>query len=316
MNERTLTLDFVSIRRSTRRSIFASSVVHAVIFLLLVFSHKAASEAAGLTEITWVDEATQLAALEAAPPVAREETKSAPVEELKSSVAREAEQTENFARPLERAEVAPKPQSSRAVTDILSEKVDAMERNGKNDKTRIASLVQPPRVGVPSLAGVRAQPSSGNSVTGTLNRGDTPSQGAPIALERTAGRPGRAPVVAMAAPPATSKAAPAEAATSTAKRDLAGAQLVGPVADRPLLSYVVPAYPDWAKKDAVEGSVTLYFFVLPDGRVKENILIERTSGFADFDDGGVDALRQWKFKAIPGSSEQWGRITFNYRLSD
>jgi TonB family protein len=288
---------------------------HAVLFLLLVFSHRAASETAGLTEITWMD-AAMVAELEAAPPVAREETKSAAIEAVKTSVARDATKTESFERPLERADVAPRPQSSRAVTDILSEKIDAIERDGTSDKTRIASLVQPPRVGVPSLAGVRTEQTTGTGSAGTLSRGDTPSQGAPIALQRIERRPGIPVAAVVAGPPSGSTAAPAAPATSTAKRDLAGAQLVGPVADRPLVSYVVPTYPDWAKRDGVEGSVVLYFFVLPDGRVKENILVERTSGFADFDGGAVEALGQWKFKALPGSGEQWGRITFNFRLSD
>jgi TonB family protein len=99
-------------------------------------------------------------------------------------------------------------------------------------------------------------------------------------------------------------------------RNLAGANLVGPVADRAVQHYRVPDYPDWAKRDGTEGSVTLYFFVLTDGRVKENVVVERTSGFSDFDDRAVAALLEWKFVALPGSNEQWGRITFNYKLSD
>ena len=101
-------------------------------------------------------------------------------------------------------------------------------------------------------------------------------------------------------------------------RNLAGANLVGPVADRAVVHYRVPDYPDWAKRDAIEGSVTLYFFVLSDGRVKENVLVERTSGFSDFDTRAVEALLEWKFVPLPASpatNEQWGRITFNYRLS-
>ena len=53
------------------------------------------------------------------------------------------------------------------------------------------------------------------------------------------------------------------------------------------MHYKVPDYPEWAKRDGTEGSVTLYFFVMPDGRVKENVLVERTSGFSDFDDRAV-----------------------------
>jgi TonB family protein len=97
---------------------------------------------------------------------------------------------------------------------------------------------------------------------------------------------------------------------------VAGAQLVGPVADRSLLSHVKPVYPEWAKKDGVEASVTLRFFVLSSGLVKENILVETTSGFRDFDVASVNALIQWQFEPLAGAAEQWGRITFHFRLSD
>ncbi|HEX5131687.1 MAG TPA: TonB family protein [Candidatus Krumholzibacteria bacterium] len=314
MSDATLTPQFGAIQRSTRRSLALSTAVHAALFLLLVFSHRAASESMGLTEITWIEEAT-LAVEQAAPPVARVETRSAPVEEVKVAATKKPEPTEHFERPLERADVAPKPQT-RAVADILSDKIEAMEHDGTADRSRIASLVQPPRVGTPSLAGVKTAAAPSPVPPSTLTRGATPSNGPPAALTRTERATGT-PVAAVAAvaPPTRPSAAPA-ATTSTSTRNLAGAQLVGPVADRPLISYQVPRYPDWAKRDGVEGSVTLYFFVLPDGRVKENVLVERTSGFSDFDNGAVDALRQWKFQALPGSGEQWGRITFNYRLSD
>jgi TonB family protein len=113
------------------------------------------------------------------------------------------------------------------------------------------------------------------------------------------------------------KAAPKETDT-TARRVLAGAQLTGPVADRPVLHYEVPVYPEWAKQEAVEGSVTIYFIVLPDGRVKENIMVQKTAGFEDFDENAVQALVTWKFEALKSGAtgEQWGTITFNYRLSD
>jgi TonB family protein len=313
MNERFLTLEFGTIARDTRRSVAFSTAVHAAILLLLIFSHKAASESAGLTEITWVD-AAELAAQEAAPPVAREEVKAAPIEEMKPKPSREAETTEHFERPLQRAEVAPRPQT-RAVADILSDKIDAMEQNGSADRTRIASLVPPPKVGAPTLAGVKtdARPAGNPS---TLSRDATPASGPPVALQRTESRTGTPVAAVPVAKPDVGRPGPAAPATSTSSRNLAGAQLMGPVADRPLISYQVPRYPEWAKRDGVEGSVTLYFFVLPDGRIKENIVVERTSGFSDFDTGAVEALRQWKFQALPGSGEQWGRITFNYRLSD
>src|SRR5258706_12735558 len=93
---------------------------------------------------------------------------------------------------------------------------------------------------------------------------------------------------------------------------------MGPVADRTILSRPTPVYPEWAKSEGVEGSVTLYFVVRPDGTVKENVLVQKTAGFEDFDDSARTALRAWRFEALRGggAGEQWGTITFHFRLRD
>ncbi|MBN1163649.1 MAG: TonB family protein [Candidatus Krumholzibacteriota bacterium] len=99
---------------------------------------------------------------------------------------------------------------------------------------------------------------------------------------------------------------------------LPGISLAGPVADRALMDYGIPDYPEWAKRDGVEVSVMLHFVVLPDGRVKESIIVEKTSGFNDFDRNAVRALLAWRFESLGGgaTAEQWGRIEFNYKLSE
>jgi TonB family protein len=77
-------------------------------------------------------------------------------------------------------------------------------------------------------------------------------------------------------------------------------------------------YPEWAKEEAVEASVTLYFVVRPDGGVKENILVQKTAGFEDFDESARAALRAWRFEPLRAGrvGEQWGTITFHFRLRD
>jgi len=91
---------------------------------------------------------------------------------------------------------------------------------------------------------------------------------------------------------------------------------MGPVADRPVLFHSLPNYPDWAKREAVEGSVTLYFVVRPNGSVKENVMIQKTAGFGDFDENARVALSRWRFEPLRGgrTGEQWGTITFHFRL--
>jgi TonB family protein len=112
--------------------------------------------------------------------------------------------------------------------------------------------------------------------------------------------------------------APAKGGESTARRNLAGATLMGPIADRPVITYATPTYPDWAKRDAVEGSVTLYFVVRPDGTVKENVLIQKTAGFEDFDENARTAIKAWRFQPLTGgrTGEQWGTITFHFRIRE
>ena len=305
-------------RAHTRESLGASAVVHLLLFIWLAMHHAAAGELAGLTEITFVEETDPAGEPNAAPPVAREETRSAPVQEVALKASKESTTPQHFERALERGETAPRPQSSRALTDLMDERLGA--RDARESTTRIASLIPPPRVGIPAPAGAPGPGTQPNASPGALRRDGAPGGigTAPIALRRTQGRAPTPPVMAAAVIENPTSPAPATSNTGGARR-LAGANLVGPVADRAVLHYRVPDYPDWAKRDGVEGSVTLYFFVLPDGRVKENVLIERTSGFSDFDRGAVDALLEWRFVALPGgpaANEQWGRITFNYRLSD
>ena len=72
------------------------------------------------------------------------------------------------------------------------------------------------------------------------------------------------------------------------------------------------------EREGIEGAVDLYFIVLPDGTVKENVLVQKTSGFEDFDTNAIKALLAWRFEPVDGgrTGEQWGAITFEYRLSN
>jgi TonB family protein len=99
---------------------------------------------------------------------------------------------------------------------------------------------------------------------------------------------------------------------------LGSAHLSGEVADRPVVEHAMPVYPPWAMREAVEADVTLQFSVLPNGLVKKNIQIVRTAGFGDFDDAAVAALLRWRFAPLEGAGvvEQWGRLTFHFRLRD
>jgi TonB family protein len=220
-----------------------------------------------------------------------------------------------FERTLRRAEVEPTPQSSRTIQDVLNSRVATLQRQETE-----AAPVRPLALDAPT-------PQAGMQLAEV---GDSP-QAAPVDLHRK--QSGAKPVPLVRAGTGLPSSSVPQLATVKAPkmeprskpqdvdradvRDLAGASIMGPIADRPVVHTQSPLYPDWAEYQGVEASVSLYFVVRPDGRIKENILVEKTSGFEDFDANAVSALRAWRFEALgPGSSgEQWGRITFHYRLS-
>jgi TonB family protein len=224
-----------------------------------------------------------------------------------------------FERQTNVAEQAPKPQHPEAVSDALENRLAALQRDATSPLVALnvpisgapsaeARLAGPPRVGTPT-------PSL------ELRRGGGSARGTPLALRRGGGGgPGNGAVIPIARVPDPPRSAPAQAADaeSTAVRLLGGASLAGPVADRPIRSYTLPRYPEWAMRDAVEASVRLFFFVLPDGGIKESVLVQKTSGFEDFDQNAATALLTWRFEPLPAgvTDEQWGEITFNYRLRD
>jgi len=152
-----------------------------------------------------------------------------------------------------------------------------------------------------------------------------PRRGA-VALVRGPTSSNKTAAVVAATPNRSSASGSGPNATAAARPDadshtvlqLGGATLSGLVADRQVLTHPMPAYPVWATTQAVEATVTLYFLVMPDGRVKENVQVQKTAGFQDFDENAVAALRQWRFEALAGEGarDQWGTITFRYRLSD
>jgi TonB family protein len=94
-----------------------------------------------------------------------------------------------------------------------------------------------------------------------------------------------------------------------------GVEIEGPLADRKVLSYQVPAFPDWAKaQNLMEAEVAIRFNVTPAGDVMDEMRVEKTSGFGRLDRLCMDALRGWKFAPISSGEKQWGVITFRFVL--
>ena len=87
----------------------------------------------------------------------------------------------------------------------------------------------------------------------------------------------------------------------------------GPISIRGILREVRPTYPEWAKKQNIEASVELKFWVLPSGEVS-SIEVFRTSGWSGLDRLASEALSQWRFEPIKKDVIQWGIITFRFKL--
>jgi TonB family protein len=95
-------------------------------------------------------------------------------------------------------------------------------------------------------------------------------------------------------------------------------QIFGPLKDRPILEKYLPRYPRWAEEQGIECSVSLHFFVLPDGEVKNNIFIEQSSGYSEMDRLAMKALTAFRFAPLASNKrqeEQEGVIIFYFRLS-
>lgn len=306
MTAATLRLDAEQTRVRTRWTVSMSLVAHAMLFLWLALHHSVTQEMAPITEITLVEPG------DLAPEIPAPAASGSPAQGVAVRVAEET----HFKRAAAKAEMQPDPQESWSFEDRLEARLAAMQQNAATG-TGIAPSKAPVSVFGSAPAVMGAGTGIGSPMA--LNRGGS-GEGAPLPLARGGGT-GSTPTLATVAEShhgGGDAPAPARGGEGTARRTVAGASISGPIADRPVLSYAVPTYPEWAKHDAVEGAVTLYFVVRPDGGVKENILVQKTAGFEDFDENARVALRAWRFKPLgPGQSgEQWGTITFRYRLRD
>lgn len=88
----------------------------------------------------------------------------------------------------------------------------------------------------------------------------------------------------------------------------------GDIAGRRIEVAKKPSYPRWAQDQGIEAAVTLFCTVRPDGTVKDNIMVEKTSGYTELDDLAKEALLQFKFEPISTADDQTGYATFRYML--
>jgi TonB family protein len=286
------------------RSITASAVLHVLLFLLLLITGGVGASGEQLTEITWMDGDPGPAATPT-PEVNSKPLPSGP-----------APQPVHYERRVEKADVTVDPQAVSVANDQLENRLATLQQQASHGSQPALAVGTGSGRGGAGLA-LAPSGSGGSGIPSpiAMHREGTPRP-VPVELRRIE-EPTAVPVAASIAD-APQKAKAAARSESTARRELAGATLLGPVANRKLLKYSTPVYPDWAKREGVEGSVRLYFIVGEDGKVKDNIVVEKTSGYPDFDANANTALSGWLFERLPGNQvgDQWGQITFHFRLSD
>jgi protein TonB len=77
-----------------------------------------------------------------------------------------------------------------------------------------------------------------------------------------------------------------------------------------------PSYPETLACNGVGGIAQLQIRIEPDGRVGE-VKVQKSSGNADLDAAGTQAVRNWKFRAAMQAGKpvaQWIAVPMNFRV--
>jgi TonB family protein len=302
--------DLDEVRRRTRWTMALSAAVHALLFAWVLAPRPARQAVPELTEITLLSpgDLEPAAAGEPKPATAHQ---SDPAAGARVPVRAD----ESFRRDAERADMRPSVDPLSAA-DRVTARLAAMREDASVPVANSSASAAPSALWSTPAA---APGAGGQGQALCLTRGGKGEGSTPLPLGRGGGAD-LSPALAQAtgAPVVSTAPAAAPEGDTQVKRTLAGAQLAGPIADRAVLAHVTPDYPEWAKRDGVEAAVTLYFVVRPDGSVKDNILVQKTAGFGDFDDSARAALAAWRFAPLGSgrTGEQWGTITFHFRLKD
>jgi protein TonB len=86
---------------------------------------------------------------------------------------------------------------------------------------------------------------------------------------------------------------------------------------KPLGGYqTTPRYPEWARRQGIEGVTQLRFEVLANGRVGR-VVVDGPSGHIDFDQAAVSAIKMWRFEPARRGTEAvavWVRLPVRFSL--
>lgn len=298
MTALTLDQEFSLMRLRFQRTLAVSIGLHVLLFAWLLVNRHWVTPEAPVVEITWLEQTPV-----AVPPKAKIDP--APVTEVQPASEPEVSVKDRLA-------------ANTAAADQVRQRLAALQPSPVAEQA-ISSLAQ--SVDLANTAPATMAPVVQNTTPTNLNRGTGTTRPA-VALTRGEISSHRAPAAVAALSQEKGHGggdtADRPSAAAGAVRNLGDATIKGTVADRRILTYAMPDYPAWATDEGVEAAVTLYFVVLPNGQVKEDVQVQRMASQRDFDRNAVAALRQWRFEPLSGREnlEQWGTITFRYRLKN
>lgn len=317
---------------------FASLLGHAsIFFLVFLVTHQQKKAEVLLTEITLVDQIIPIPEEEAPPPMPMAPPEQKNVWDfLKQAIPLKA-------KPEELASQLPIDLPKKQDQPAMAQMPDALKLGSKKDLDKPAIGDKPldlvGRKAVEAPAGMNVNPlqmnqrrdslaSAANLPTGvSLGKKSSflPGQQMPVVdtqqFARRANLQARGGALAdmpTLQKPAEKKKVDFDTSQLNISRDQNTFKIFGPLKDRPILEKYLPRYPRWAEEQGLEGSVSLHFFVFPNGLVKNNIFVEQSSGSSEMDGLAMKALQAFKFAPLPSSErqeEQEGVIVFYFRLS-
>ena len=327
MNMLAMHAEFRGMRKRAQRAMALSVALHALLLFALVRLQGAKAEEPRIVEVSWLEPAAVVEPVVAPPVVV-----APPAPQEKPAPPKVTE-------PAPRTAPTKRPQPAGPTPAERHAAAEAADRQAKLDRLAATRATVSRELDVAPASSATRQllagaPTGGSDLTrlAAATMAPVAQKGRPVALARgpevkaAALALNRGPAVVGGGLPAAAEGPGAgrgagsatEAAAEPATMTVTPGDVVldGPAAARAVVSQVLPTYPDWARRQAVEAVVKLQFTVLPDGRVREDLQVTRTGGFREFDDRAASALRRWRFAPLAGgdAAGQMGTITFRFRL--
>jgi hypothetical protein len=175
MNASYVNHELTTIQTRTRRFTGVSGLFHLLFFLMVFLMRTIAPGPERLVEITWIEPVYNI-------PTATETT-SPPPEKSTVLMSSEDRVKERFVRDKSKADVAPRPQTRKAVEDRINKRLATLQNAKVEKQVQIAAITMPTDVTRPVLAGIHSDESKPGK-PGELTR--QPAIGTkPVELQRT-----------------------------------------------------------------------------------------------------------------------------------